>query len=41
MRNFEAALKLFAISNQLAENDLDRIERQFAVDLGRALAEVR
>lgn len=36
MRNFEAALKLFAISNQLAENDLDRIERRFAVDLGRA-----
>jgi len=36
MRNFEAALKLFAISNQLAENDLDRLERQFAVDLGRA-----
>lgn len=29
------ALKLFAISNQLAENDLDRIEREFAIDLGR------
>lgn len=36
MKNLEAALKLFAISNQLAENDLDRIEREFGVDLGRA-----
>ena len=35
MRRIEQALKLFAISNQLTENDLDRIEREFAVDLGR------
>jgi len=28
-------LKLLAISNQLLENDLDRIEREYAVDLGR------
>jgi len=35
MKDFRAALKLFAISNQLAENDLDRIEREFAIDLGR------
>jgi len=36
MNTIEEAIKLFAISNQLAENDLDRIEREFAVDLGRA-----
>jgi hypothetical protein len=30
------ALKLFAMSNQLVEHDLDRIEREFAIDLGRA-----
>jgi hypothetical protein len=35
MKQFQEALKLFAISNQLAENDLDRIEREFAVDLNR------
>jgi hypothetical protein len=32
----ESTLKLFAISNQLLEHDLDRIERDFAIDLGRA-----
>lgn len=31
----EQQLKLFAISNQLVENDLDRIEHQYAIDLGR------
>ncbi len=35
MPKFEKLLKLFAISNQLAENDLDRIEAEFAVDLER------
>jgi hypothetical protein len=35
MRRLEDTLKLFAISNQLAENDLDRIEREFAIDLNR------
>lgn len=28
-------IKLFFVSNQLAENDLDRIEREFGIDLGR------
>lgn len=32
---FEDRLKLFGISNQLVENDLDRVEREFAIDLGR------
>src|SRR6266446_8818432 len=31
----DRALKLFAISNQLVENELDRVEREFAIDLGR------
>ena len=31
----EEAVKLFAISNQLVENDLDRIERELAIDLLR------
>jgi hypothetical protein len=35
MKNVESALKLFAISNQLVENELDRVEREFAIDLGR------
>jgi len=34
-RSVEERVKLFAISNQLLENDLDRIERDFVVDLGR------
>jgi hypothetical protein len=32
----EAALKLFAISNQLLEHDLDKIEEEFAIDLARS-----
>src|SRR5947207_12624882 len=35
MANSDDALKLFAISNQLIEHDLDRIEQEFAIDLGR------
>jgi len=35
MNQPEDVLKLFAISNQLLENDLDRIEREFATDLRR------
>lgn len=35
MKNIESALKLFAMSNQLVENELDRVEREFAIDLGR------
>ena len=35
MKDIETSLKLFALSNQLAEHDLDRIEREFAIDLGR------
>lgn len=31
----EKQIKLFAISNQLAENDLDRVEQEFSIDLGR------
>ena len=33
--NAEQRIKLFAISNQLLENDLDRVEREYAIDLGR------
>jgi len=33
--SFEDRLKLFAISNQLLENALDRVERDLGVDLGR------
>lgn len=36
----EEAIKLFAMSNQLVEQDLDRIEREMALDLGRATASV-
>jgi len=32
---FDRILKLFAISNQMAENDLDRVERDLAIDLRR------
>jgi len=35
MKRIESVLKLFAISNQLVENDLDRVERELALDLGR------
>ena len=33
--SLEEQIKLFGISNQLLENDLDRVEREFAVDLDR------
>ena len=36
MNDMESVLKLFQVSNQLVEHDLDRIEREFAIDLGRA-----
>lgn len=35
MDRVESAIKLFGISNQLVENDLDRVEREFAIDLRR------
>lgn len=35
MTTVEERLKLFAVSNQLLENDLDRIEREHALDLQR------
>jgi len=35
LRDPETLLKLFALSNQLVEHDLDRVEREFAIDLGR------
>lgn len=34
-RSPEEQIKLFAMSNQLLENDLDRVEREQAIDLGR------
>ena len=34
-RSLEEQIKLFGISNQLIENDLDRIEREHAIDLDR------
>lgn len=36
MLRLEGVLKLFAISNQLVENDLDRVERELSIDLGRS-----
>src|SRR6266700_2009220 len=36
MKDIESALKLVALSNQLVEHELDRVEREFAIDLGRA-----
>lgn len=35
MANPDNILKLFAISNQMLEHELDRVEREFAIDLGR------
>ena len=35
MANTEERIKLFAVSNQLLENDLDRVEREYGVDLRR------
>ena len=34
-KNIDDAVKLFGISNQLAENELDRVERELGLDLGR------
>lgn len=34
-KTLEEQIKLFGISNQLVENDLDRVEREYAIDLGR------
>ena len=33
--SFDQQMKLFGMSNQLLENDLDRVDREFAIDLGR------
>lgn len=33
--NSQDQLKLFALANQLVEHDLDRVEREFAIDLRR------
>jgi Swt1-like HEPN len=35
-RSDEDAIKLFGVTSQLIEHDLDRIEREYAIDLGRA-----
>jgi hypothetical protein len=35
MPSFAEQVKLFAISNQMLENDLDRVERDLSIDLGR------
>src|SRR5690349_5624774 len=35
-----AHLKLFVMSNQLAENELDRVEKSFAIDLQRSHSQV-
>ena len=40
VKSAEDAVKLFAMANQLAENDLDQIERDFKIDLGRHLYSV-
>jgi len=34
-KTLEEQVKLFGISNQLIENDLDRVEKDFAIDLDR------
>ena len=34
-RRLDEQIKLFAISNQLVENDLDRVERELGIDLAR------
>lgn len=36
--DLEEAIKLFGISNQMVEHDLDRVEAEYAVDLGRGSA---
>jgi hypothetical protein len=35
MTSVDEMLKLFCMSNQLLEHDLDRIEREHSLDLGR------
>ena len=35
--DFENRLKLFQVSNQLLENDLDAIEHRFCISLGRGI----
>lgn len=35
MAHAEDSIKLFALANQLVEHDLDRVEREFAIDLRR------
>ena len=35
MATSEDRLKLFSLSNQLVEHELDRVEREFAIDLRR------
>ena len=35
MNQAEEAVKLFGITNQLLEDDLDRIETEYAIDLRR------
>jgi hypothetical protein len=35
VKTHEELIKLFGISNQLVENDLDNVERRLAIDLGR------
>lgn len=34
-QSLEDQIKLFGISNQLVENELDRVERELSIDLGR------
>jgi len=34
-KTLEEEIKLFGISNQLVENDLDRVERELSINLGR------
>lgn len=35
MNNLEEKIKVFAISNQMAERALDQLEDKFRIDLGR------
>lgn len=35
MENFEEKLKVFGMNNQFTELDLDRVEQEFKIDLGR------
>lgn len=40
MANIDSPLKLFALSNQLLEHELDRIESEHQIDLGRGHASI-